>query len=730
MQRVATWIIAVSPEALRALWFRVRASPVGHRLARGTFWMVTGTVISRMLGLVSSIILARILGKVPFGELGTIQSTVGLFAAFAGLGIGITATKYVAEFRESETDRCGRVIGFSLGGALVGGILAGLGLVVFGGWLAADTLAAPQLGPLLRVGAGLVVFSSLQGAYLGALAGFEAFKQVCRVNWISSLVGVPLAVIATLWAGLDGAVWALVLQTILGCAYGHAALIKAAAQAGVKISFVLSPEEWSMLWRFTLPSFLSALLATPAGWFSRTMLVNQHGGYAEAALVSAANQWMNLVNFLPWTMGGVLVPIFANLYATGRRDEFMKLLRHNLALNVGVALSVALPLMICSSWILGCYGAGFGEGLPIFVVTMLCGVFVAINNLFSRAMQSAGRAWIDLTCTGLWAVVVIAGSWPLIHLYKGLGLVSTQVIAAVALLVWQWLIVIKLLRMANKAQPQPGTFLEKCARHGRSLRQFARTRDRFFYVYGRVLRRLSWPLPGRSSAVQVRLHGQHHPFHLRLSSTDWLVLEEIFNKDEYAFIADAVKNAGWIVDLGANVGYSLRYWQVLFPQAHIIAMEPEPGNYAICSRNISSSGLKNQVTLLQAGVGAVRGKMQMMDVGKGEWAYRTVESKNGQGKSVDILPLSEVLENHARGQKIDLLKCDIEGAEKDLFDDCRAWIGQINTIVIELHPPYGLEELLTALKKADANFEVVLQINRKLCPVVLLQRPRTFRKQA
>ena len=140
MQRVATWIIAISPESLRALWFRVRASPVGHRLARGTFWMVTGTVISRMLGLVSSIILARILGKVPFGELGTIQSTVGLFAAFAGLGIGITATKYVAEFRESETDRCGRVIGFSLGGALVGGILAGLGLVVFGGWLAADTL--------------------------------------------------------------------------------------------------------------------------------------------------------------------------------------------------------------------------------------------------------------------------------------------------------------------------------------------------------------------------------------------------------------------------------------------------------------------------------------------------------------------------------------------------------------------------------------------------------------
>jgi FkbM family methyltransferase len=279
--------------------------------------------------------------------------------------------------------------------------------------------------------------------------------------------------------------------------------------------------------------------------------------------------------------------------------------------------------------------------------------------------------------------------------------------------------------MPLKLPRQAANILETVARHGRTLGQFARTRDRFFYVYGRLLRRLPWPLPGRSSSVQVRLRDQRNPFHLRLSSTDWLVLEEIFHKDEYTFIQDTVKSAGWIVDLGANAGYSLRFWQTLFPEAHMIAMEPEPGNCVICSKNISSAGLESQVTLLQAGVGACRGKLQLVDVGEGEWAYRTVESKSGQGRSVDIMPFSEVLEIHARGQKIDLLKCDIEGAEKELFNDCRAWIGKINAIVIELHPPYNLEELLTALKKADSDFEVVCQIKQKLCPVVLLKRPKT-----
>ena len=405
--------------------------------------MVAGNVISKLLGLASSVIVARILGKVPFGEFGTIQSTVGLFGVFAGLGIGITATKYVAEYRGLQTDRCGRVIGFALAVALAGGILASLGLLLFGGWLARNTLAAPELAPMLRTGVGLVIFGSLQGAYLGALAGFEAFKQVCWVNFLSSVLAVPLLVVGAMWDGLAGAVWALVLQTILGCVLGHIALLKEASRAGVKISLSLHPDELAMLWRFTLPAFLSTMLSTPAGWFSRTLLVNQPGGYGEAALLSAANQWMNLVNFLPWTMGSVLVPIFANLHATGKRHEFMKLLRRNLVLNAAVALAVALPLILFSSVIMGFYGPGFRThwGIAIFILAMVCGVVAAIKDLFSRTMQSAGRAWIDLSSNGIWALVVVLASCVLIRPYKGFGNVAAHTIAATALVFWQWFVI-------------------------------------------------------------------------------------------------------------------------------------------------------------------------------------------------------------------------------------------------------------------------------------------------
>jgi FkbM family methyltransferase len=262
--------------------------------------------------------------------------------------------------------------------------------------------------------------------------------------------------------------------------------------------------------------------------------------------------------------------------------------------------------------------------------------------------------------------------------------------------------------------------------HRKTLSGFAGLRDRALYVYGRILRRCSWSLPGRHSIAQVRLRGQSNPFHLRLASTDWLVLEEIFQRDEYACVRENVKEAAWIVDLGANVGYSLRYWQTLFPKARVIAMEPEPDNCLVCSRNIMSAGLEGQVKLLQAAAGASHSRMRLLDVGKGEWAYRTGAEDAGGGRSVEALPLAEILADHAKDQIIDLLKCDIEGAEEELFADCHAWIGQVDAIVIELHQPYGLADLQAALKKAGADFQIVSQMNRKSCPVVMLRRTKSL----
>jgi O-antigen/teichoic acid export membrane protein len=391
------------------------------------------------------------LGREPFGEFGTIQSTAGLFGAFAGLGIGITATKFVAELRDLDKVRCGGVIGFSLLVAGVGGVVAGLGLFLVSDWLASHTLAAPHLAAALRISVGLVLFGAVQGAYTGALSGFEAFKRVAWMNCVGSVLGVPLTVVGAQFGGLNGAIWGSVLQSVVSCAFGHIALTKELDAAGVRFALSLGAREWRLLGSFTLPAFLSAILATPAGWFGRTLLVNQQGGYAQAALVSVANQWVNLVTFLPWMMGGVLVPIFSNLYASKRSSEFVKLLRHTLLLNGVVSLAVIVPLATLSNRILQFYGPAFRDGRAIFLAGIAGSLFIGLNSLMSRSMQSANRAWLDLASNGIWAIAVIVGSWTLVWRYQGMGLVVAHGVAALVLGVWQCFTVKKLLLEAKES---------------------------------------------------------------------------------------------------------------------------------------------------------------------------------------------------------------------------------------------------------------------------------------
>ena len=54
------------------------------------------------------------------------------------------------------------------------------------------------------------------------------------------------------------------------------------------------------------------------------------------------------------------------------------------------------------------------------------------------------------------------------------------------------------------------------------------------------------------------------------------------------------------------------------------------------------------------------------------------------GAEVDVLTMNR-LSAVAGLDRIDVLKCDIEGAEAELFADCRSWIGRVGAMVVECH---------------------------------------------
>ena len=403
-------LYAVLPDFALGYAERIEASPVGYRLARGAFWSLAGAVISRGLALISSVLVARILGKVGFGELGIVQTTVGMFGAFAGFGLGLTSTKYVAEFRATDPARAGRIMALSVVVAVVTGAVATVALLVLAPWLAEHTLAAPHLAGVLRIGGGMLFLGAVTGAQSGALAGFEAFKTIAVVNFASGLVTFPLLVGGTILGGLKGAVWALVGSMGVNWLLNHVSLRRESALAGVPFRLSGWGREWPTLWKFSLPAALSGVIVAPIYWVTNSILVNRPNGYAEMGIFNAANQWFGALLFLPAVLGQVVLPALSERLGDEDRIRAAKMVSLSIKLNLLVVTPLVLILCLASPWVMGFYGHSFRAGWPTFVIVVVTADLLAVQLPVSQLIAAAGRMWLGFSMNLGWALVFVLGT--------------------------------------------------------------------------------------------------------------------------------------------------------------------------------------------------------------------------------------------------------------------------------------------------------------------------------
>lgn len=173
-----------------------------------------------------------------------------------------------------------------------------------------------------------------------------------------------------------------------------------------------------------------------------------------------------------------------------------------------------------------------------------------------------------------------------------------------------------------------------------------------------------------------------YPIYARKGSSDMLVFDQIFVEDEYRPLL-RLKDPRLILDCGANVGYSSAYFLSAFPETYVIAVEPDPDNFALLVNNLAPYA--GRYRAIQAAVWPYTEKLRFSKSfsGRGmEWG-RTVERAVNSDAAIDTVSIPTLLAGHDR---ISLLKVDIEGAERELFSVAHdLWIGKVDNIAIELH---------------------------------------------
>lgn len=419
-------LYACSPTVIHPFLKKVESSDVGSRLVKGVFWTMAGSIISRGLMLCATILVARLLSKTVYGELGMIQSTVGMFGDLAGFGLGLTATKHVAEFRQRDPDRAGRIIALSwLFAAITGGVMA-LVLLLFAPWLAAHTINAPHLTDHLRIGAIILFISSLNGAQTGALSGFEAFKTIAHVNLFIGLLSFPVLVCGAYYGGLTGAVWALAINLCVNWLLNHVALRKEAHRFHVSLTFRHCIREWPILWRFSLPATISGVMFGPARWACNAIMVNQPNGYGEMGLFSAAIVFQQVLLFASGMLNAPLLSMLSNFGSAKNKQ----LESANILSSWLLGLLPAVPLLCFPEIIEAFFGGAYaGHSFrTTFAIVVFYTCILTYRSGLLRVLQSKSLLWLGVANNLLWAAVVI----PTAYYFSEWGAVGIALSFAIA----------------------------------------------------------------------------------------------------------------------------------------------------------------------------------------------------------------------------------------------------------------------------------------------------------
>ena len=185
--------------------------------------------------------------------------------------------------------------------------------------------------------------------------------------------------------------------------------------------------------------------------------------------------------------------------------------------------------------------------------------------------------------------------------------------------------------------------------------------------------------------LQAAVSGNHSPVYLRVPSTDVMVYEQIFFKKEYNF--EVNKEPEFIIDAGANIGFASVYFANKFPNARILAIEPEKDNFEILVKN--AAPYPNIEPLLGALWGE-KEELEIIDRGYGNWGFMIGQSSRNHASSasnaqkVQGVTIDMILQRYGI-DRISLLKLDIEGAEREVFRNSSAWIDKVDSLIVELH---------------------------------------------
>lgn len=221
-----------------------------------------------------------------------------------------------------------------------------------------------------------------------------------------------------------------------------------------------------------------------------------------------------------------------------------------------------------------------------------------------------------------------------------------------------------------------------------------------------ILKRGGYLVSGSASLFEIT-EKSGAKFILRRGSSDLMVFKQIFIDEEFKNVVSLIKHydikINRILDAGANIGLTSIYLKKYFPLAEVICVEPDNSNQRQLLINLNLNKIKN-FKIVKGGVWSHNGWMDIdYSFRDGmEWSRSLMPAEQGEG-AIPVYTIKDLLKRH-NWEYIDLLKIDIEGAEKEVFGNVEdlSFLSRTKVVTIEVHDAFKMGgKIMEALQQFD-----------------------------
>jgi FkbM family methyltransferase len=182
----------------------------------------------------------------------------------------------------------------------------------------------------------------------------------------------------------------------------------------------------------------------------------------------------------------------------------------------------------------------------------------------------------------------------------------------------------------------------------------------------------------RSEKIYLPFLGR--TIYFRKKTKDKETFKEIFNKNIYNIKLPIVPN--FIIDAGSNTGFTSLFFKLKYPQAKIVALEIENENVKMIKKNLEKF---KDIDIIQKGLFNKKAFFRIEDPYQATNSFVIKEVSPNENYDIESITIDEILMSK-NIEIIDVLKIDIEGAEKDLFEkNYENWLPKVKIIMVETH---------------------------------------------